>query len=146
MKLKACARQAVLYAAAGVIVLISAAGCARTISGRSLITEQTGRFYSSTASEKEQAAYFEKVKSHFQKIGRPLNEGEEKRYTASIFIITIPASADIYIGSDYIGSANSGPLYFVPGKHELVFNKAGKQSRKTLDLVEGKNLSVVVKL
>jgi hypothetical protein len=131
--------------AAGLFVSFIAAGCARTIGGSSATIIDNGKCFSADSAEQQQA-YFEKVKGHFQQIGRPLNDDEVKQHTASIFIISIPSSADVYEGSNYMGRANTGQLYFMPGKHELVFIKAGKQSRKILDLAEGRNLSIVVKL
>jgi hypothetical protein len=139
---------AVFYAvaAAGLSAAVTGTGCSGTISGCSVNTVETGTYYSAAGTEKERSAYFDRVRGHFQQIGRSLKEDEVRQYTASISIITIPACAEVYIGSVFMGKANTGPLYFTPGRHELVFMKSGRQSRKTFDLVEGKNLSIVVKL
>jgi len=135
-----------LTAAAAAVYFISfmAAGCAKTISGSSATTAENGKYFIA-GSEKQQQAYFEKVKEHFQQIGRPLNDDEVKRHTASIFILTVPPMADVYDDTTFMGKTN-GQLYFTPGKHRVVLRKGGQQKSKVLDFAEGKNLSIVVKL
>jgi hypothetical protein len=142
-------RRATIFQAAMVITvgsfIISFIGsCAKTISGSSANTAQNCKYYNA-ASEKEQAAYFEKVKGHFQQIGRPLNDDQVRQHTASIFIVTIPPAAEVYDDTTYMGKAN-GQLYFTPGKHKIVLRKGAQQKSNVVDFSEGKNLSIVVKL
>jgi hypothetical protein len=138
MRLTACA-------VASLFVSFLAAGCAKTISGSSATTTENGKYFIA-GSEKQQQAYFEKVKEHFQQIGRPINDDEVKQFTASIFIISVPAAADVYDDTTFMGKTNSGQLYFTPGKHRVVLRKGDQQKSKVLDFAEGKNLSIVVKL
>jgi hypothetical protein len=132
-------------AVTGLFTFLSVAGCAKTISGSSVKTAENGKYFSAD-SKKDQQAYFDKVKVHFQQIGRPLGDDEVKRYTASIFIATIPPAADVYDDTTYMGKANSGQLYFIPGKRRVVLKKGQQQKSNVLDFTEGQNLSVVVKL
>jgi hypothetical protein len=132
-------------AVTGLFALLSVAGCAKTISGSSAMAAENGKYFNAD-SKKDQQAYFDKVKGHFQQIGRSLGDDEVKRYTASIFIATIPPAADVYDDTTYVGKANNGQLYFTPGKHRVVLKKDGQQKSNVIDLTEGKNLSVVVKL
>ena len=138
MKLTSCV-------VAGLLVSFIAAGCAKTISGSSATTTENVKYFSA-GSEKQQQAYFEKVKEHFQQIGRPLNDEEVKQFTASIFIITFPPMADVFDDTIYMGKTNTGQLYFTPGKHKVVLKKGDQQKSKVLDFAEGNNLSIVVKL
>ena len=130
---------------AGIFVISFMGGCAKTISGSSANTAQNGQYFNA-ASEKDQAAYFEKVKGHFQQIGRPLNDDQVRQHTASIYIVTIPPAADVYDDTTYMGKTNTGQLYFTPGKHKVVLRKGDQQKSNVLDFTEGKNLSIVVKL
>jgi hypothetical protein len=133
-------------AVAGLFTVLSVAGCAaKTISGSSATTAEKGRYFTA-GSQKEQKAYFEKVKGHFEQIGRPLNEEQVKQHTASIYIATIPPAADVYDDTTYMGKTNSGQLYFTPGKHKVVLKKGDQQKSKVLEFSEGNNLSIVVKL
>ena len=132
-------------AVAGLFAFISVAGCAKTISGSSATTAEKTKYFTAD-SKKDQQAYFEKVKGHFQQIGRPLGEDDVKQYTAAIFIATIPPAADVYDDTTYMGKTNSGQLYFTPGKHKVVLKKGDQQKSKVLEFSEGKNLSIVVKL
>jgi len=132
-------------AAIGVIISFSVCNCAKTIAGSSANTAENGKYFTA-GSEKDQQAYFEKVKGHFQQIGRPLNDDQVRQHTASIFIVTIPPSADVYDDTTYMGKANSGQLYFTPGKHRVVLRKGAQQKSNVLNFAEGKNLSIVVKL
>jgi hypothetical protein len=136
--------QAATCITAGSLIILFAGNCAKTISGSSANTVQNGQYFNA-ASEKEQAAYFEKVKGHFQQIGRPLNDDQVRQHTASIFIVTIPPAADVYDDTIYMGKAN-GQLYFTPGKHRVILRKGDQQKSNVLDFTEGKNLSIVVKL
>jgi hypothetical protein len=133
------------FVAAGLSVIVLGAGCARTISGSSAATAEKGSYFNA-GSEKDQQAYFEKVKSHFQQIGLQLNDDQVRQRTASIYIVTIPPSADVYDDTTFMGKSNSGQLYFTPGKHRVVLRKGDQQKSAVLDFAEGKNLSIVVKL
>jgi len=133
------------YAAAALFISLFAEGCAKTISGSSATSAENGKYFTAD-SKKDQQAYFEKVRGHFQQIGRPLNDNDVKQYTAAIFIVTIPPAADVYDDTTYMGKTNSGQLYFTPGKHRVVLRKGDQQKSKVLDFSEGKNLSIVVKL
>lgn len=137
--------QAVMVIIVGGFIISFIDSCAKTISGSSTNTTQDVKYYNA-ASEKEQAAYFEKVKGHFQQIGRPLNDDQVRQHTASIFIVTIPPSADVYDDTAYMGKSNNGQLYFTPGKHRVVLRKGAQQKSNVVDFSEGKNLSIVVKL
>lgn len=132
-------------AAAVFFVSLMAAGCAKTLSGNSAKTVENGKYFIA-GSEKDQKAYFEKVKEHFQEIGRPLNEEQVKQHTASIFIVTIPPAADVFDDTTYMGKTNNGQLYFTPGKHRITLKKGDQQKSNVVELAEGQNRSIVVKL
>jgi hypothetical protein len=133
----------VMRVAAGVLISLSVASCAKTISGSSSKTAENGKYFTA-GSAKEQQAYFERVKGHFQQIGRPLSNEEVKQHTAAIFIATIPPAVDVYDDTTYMGKTN-GQLYFTPGKHRVILRNGDQQRSKVIDFAEGKNLSVVVK-
>jgi hypothetical protein len=135
----------VLTILSGASIIFSVGGCAaKTLSGSSGTDKEAGKFFDA-ASVKEQTVYFEKVKDHFQQIGRPLNDDEVKQHTAAIFIISVPIPADVFVGGNFMGKTNASQLYFKPGKQEVVFKKGDTESTKELDLTPGKNLSIVVK-
>ena len=120
-------------------------GCAKTICGSSRSTAQEkGRYYTAS-SEQDRTIYFEKVKKHFQELGRQIDENELHQYTASIFILSVPPAVEVYDNGNYMGKTNASQLYFKPGKREIVFKKGDQENKKEIELVEGKNLSIVVK-
>lgn len=131
---------------AGIAVAVSLSGCAKTICGGSQTTAQEKGKYYTASSEKEQTIYFEKVRKHFQEIGRQVSESEVRQYTASIFILSVPPAAEVFEDGTFMGRTNASQLYFKPGKHQITLKKGDQENRKDLDLVEGKNLSIVVKL
>lgn len=140
--MKSCLLLGVL---AGAAITFSVTDCARTISGRSCGEDESGKFFNA-ASEKDQAAYFERVRGHFQQIGRAMNDDQVKQHTAAVFILTVPPTADVYDDSgNFMGKTNGSQLYFTPGKHQLVFKKGAQESKKEVEFTPGKNMSIVVK-
>jgi hypothetical protein len=138
--------RAVTSFCAAIAVAATLSGCAKTISGGSPTTAQEKGRYFTVSSENEQTIYFEKVKKHFQEIGRQISESEVRQYTASIFILSVPPAAEVFDEGSFVGKTNASQLYFKPGRHQITIKKGDRENQKELELVEGKNLSIVVKL
>jgi len=76
--------------------------------------------------------------------GTPDNLPEKSISTASLFISTIPARAEIYHNGSFIGKANSSPVKLTTGPQTLTFVKGDKEITRVITVNEGHNQPVVI--
>jgi hypothetical protein len=85
------------------------------------------------------------VHKHFSSNNINIPIEEEKEYTASIFIASLPPVCDVYIDSIFMGKSNY-ELYFKPGTINITLKKKNLSLNVTLIVNEGINQSKFIKL
>ena len=64
----------------------------------------------------------------------------------SIFISTSPPNADIYYKDEHIGIGNTKPISLPVGSHLLVFKNDSLERQVEIEIVEGNNKPLFIKL
>lgn len=102
--------------------------------------------YFDPASPDTNKTYFANVRQYFYGIGITISDNEVRAYTAVRYISSQPPDAAVYVGPQFLGITNHGPMYFKPGQYRVTFSKYGRDWSDILSFVQGRNASLTVRI